>query len=62
MVPETEKLVYTIDETASKLGLSRATAYSLAREGRIPAIRISERRLVVPKVALEKMLAEAGSS
>lgn len=62
MVENDEKLVYTIDETATKLGLSRATAYTLAREGRIPSIRISERRLVVPKVALEKMLAEASRS
>lgn len=57
-----EKLVYTIEETASKLGLSRATAYTLAREGRIPVIRISDRRLVVPKAALEKLLAEASRS
>lgn len=59
---DTEKLVYTIEQAAEKLSISRATAYSLAREGRLPVIRISDRRLIVPKVALEKMLAEAGRS
>jgi excisionase family DNA binding protein len=54
-----EKLVYTIEQAAEKLSLSRATAYQLAREGRLPVIRISDRRLIVPKRALEKML-EAG--
>ena len=60
MAENDEKLVYTIEEVAEKLSLSRATAYALAREGRLPVIRISDRRLVIPKVALEKMLSEAG--
>ncbi|MCL0048211.1 helix-turn-helix domain-containing protein [Dehalococcoidia bacterium] len=51
------KLTLTVSETAKLLGLSRASAYSLAAQGVIPTIRLG-RRLVVPKVALEKMLAE----
>jgi excisionase family DNA binding protein len=60
MEEKEEKLVYTITQCAKLLGLSRATAYSLAREGRLPVIRISDRRLIVPVKAIEKMLAEAG--
>ena len=51
-----EKLTYTITETAQLLGLSRGLCYQLAREGRIPVIRLGERRLVVPKVALMRIL------
>ena len=56
----TECLTMTVEEAGDALGISRATAYALAREGRLPVIRISDRRLIVPKVAIEKMLAEAG--
>lgn len=52
-----EKLALDIPEAAQALGISRATAYSLVREGKLPAIRISERRVIIPKVALERLLA-----
>jgi len=55
-----ELLVYSVPEAGRLLSLSRATAYTLAAQGIIPTIRLG-RRLVVPKVALEKLLAEAGS-
>jgi len=57
---ESEKLVYTIEECSERLGISKGTAYSLAREGRLPIIRISDRRIIVPKVALERLLEKAG--
>lgn len=55
-----EKLVYTVPEVASLLGLSRPTAFKLVHSGAIPCIKLGERRLVVPKVALTRMLDEAG--
>ncbi len=55
-----EPLVYSVPEAGRLLSLSRATAYSLCAQGIIPTIRLG-RRLVVPKVAIERMLAEAGS-
>lgn len=51
-----ERLVLTIEETATMLGISRGTAYLLAKTGGIPAIRISKRRLVVPRKALDAFL------
>ncbi len=51
-----ERLVFTITETANLLGISRGTAYFLANTGGIPAIRIGQRRLVVPRKALEDFL------
>ena len=55
-----ERLVLSIEETAKILGISRGTAYLLANTGGIPAIRISKRRLVVPRKALEDFLSSVG--
>ena len=57
---DVEKLTMTVEEAGEALGISRATAYMLANTGRIPAIRISDRRLVVSRAALLKMLESAG--
>jgi excisionase family DNA binding protein len=55
-----ERLVLTVEEAGKMLGISRGTAYLLANTGGIPALRIGERRLVVPRKALEDFLASAG--
>jgi len=51
-----EKLTMDVSEVADALGISRMLAYDLVRQGKIPSIRISARRLLVPKQALAKML------
>lgn len=48
--------VLTIPEAGAYLGLSRSTAYELARLGRLPVVRFSERRLRVPTAALLALL------
>jgi excisionase family DNA binding protein len=53
---ETERLTMTVEEAAQAIGISRGTAYDLIHQKKLPAIRISERRLVVPIKAIEKML------
>lgn len=55
-----EKLTYTIDEAATLLGIGRNTAYECAARGELPVIRMGLKRLLVPKAALDKMLADAG--
>jgi excisionase family DNA binding protein len=45
---------------ARLLGISRSGAYKLAREGDLPAIRIGPGRVVVPREALERLLAGDG--
>lgn len=52
-----ERLTMTVEEAGEALGISRATAYALANAGKIPVIRISERRLVVPRARLLSLLA-----
>lgn len=55
-----DRLTLTIPEVARLLGISRNLAYELANQGKIPVLRLSQRRLVVPRDALQRMLAEAG--
>ncbi len=54
-----ERDVLTIEEAAQRLGIARGSAYEAARRGEIPVIRIG-RRLLVPRLAFERMLSEAG--
>ena len=53
-----ERQTYTVDEAAKILGICRAVAY---RKGVLPTVQIAGRRLV-PRQALEKMLASAGGA
>jgi excisionase family DNA binding protein len=50
-----QRLTMTVEEAAVALGISRATAYEAVSRGEIPCIRIG-RRILIPKVALEKLL------
>jgi excisionase family DNA binding protein len=43
-----EKLVYSIQEVANLLGISRSYAYELVRNGTIPALVLGRKR-VIPK-------------
>jgi len=53
---EEERLTLTVEETAKLLGIGRQLAYDRVKTGEIPVIRIG-RRLLVPRSALEKLLA-----
>jgi excisionase family DNA binding protein len=59
---ETERLTMTVEEAGDALGISRATAYMLVNTGRLPAIRISDRRIIVPRKAIDDLLASAGKA
>jgi len=50
-----QRLTLTVEEAAEALGVNRALAYRLAREGKIPSVRLGSRLLVV-RAGLEKML------
>ena len=56
-----ESLVYDVPMAGKLINLSRATAYSMAAQGLIPTIRFG-RRLVVPRKALEELLASANKT
>jgi excisionase family DNA binding protein len=55
-----QRLTMTVEEAAVVLGISRASAYQAVSRGEIPCIRIG-RRILVPKVALERLLESAAA-
>lgn len=50
-----EKLVYTIQEVADLLGISKSYAYELARNGTIPVLELGKKR-VIPKEKFNKWI------
>lgn len=56
---DTDKVVYTVDEAAIILRMSRPSAFQGVKRGEIPSIRIG-RRILIPRVALERMLSGQG--
>ena len=57
--PAEERLTYTLNEAARRLGISRALAYEAAHRGELPVCRIG-RRMLIPRAALLRLL-EDGS-
>jgi excisionase family DNA binding protein len=58
--PELDPLVWTTDETAAQLRISRNTVHDMVRRGELPHIRIG-RRVLIPKTALAEFVAKAAS-
>jgi excisionase family DNA binding protein len=54
--PEMEPKVYTVPEVAALLGINLPRAYELTRQPGFPAIRISRRRIIIPKEAFHRWL------
>jgi excisionase family DNA binding protein len=53
-----ERATLTVDEAGTLLGLSRSTAYRAVQAGQLPAIRVG-RRWLIPRAAIERLLASA---
>lgn len=53
-----EKLTLSVPEMGEMLGISRPKAYEIIKKEGFPVIRITEKRLIIPKAALEKWLNE----
>jgi excisionase family DNA binding protein len=56
-----ERMVFNVDETGEVLNLSPGTVRKGIREGWIPAVRFG-RKWMIPRCALEGMLAAAGKA
>ncbi len=54
-------LVYTVKEVAVRLKCSEGTVRNMIDEGQLYAVRLHARRLVVPRWALEDLLARPTS-
>lgn len=55
-----ERLTISVVEAAKICGISRNLAYSMVHQKKIPALHFG-RCIRIPKLALEKLLAEAGN-
>lgn len=55
-----KRLCITVPEAAKLLGISRNHGYELVKRKVIPSMRLGN-RIVIPKIALDKKLAEAES-
>jgi excisionase family DNA binding protein len=52
-----EKWTLTVQEAAALLGISTNLAYDLCHEGKIPSIKLGQKRILIPRVQLLKLLA-----
>ena len=58
-----EKLTYTVAELAEVLGIGKNAAYDLVASKGFPAIRINERRIIIPREGLYVwLMGQAGST
>ncbi len=51
-----ERATVTVEEAAQILGIGRASAYEAVRSGRIPSLKVSSRKVLVPRAALRRLL------
>ncbi len=54
--PAPDRLTYTVAEAARALGISRGLAYEMTRQGGLPSLRLGQRRILVPRGALDALL------
>lgn len=55
-MPENKKMVLDVAELAKELGISKPVAYELTKRNGFPAIRVSERRIIIPREGLQRWL------
>lgn len=55
------KLVYSVEECAKLLSISKGLCYELCRQHRIPTIKLGERRILIPRASLAAMLRDEAS-
>ena len=55
--PADQSVVYTVREVADRLKVSPGTVRNMIDEGQLYAVRLHKRRIVVPKWALDDLVA-----
>jgi excisionase family DNA binding protein len=53
-----DTLLMTIPAVARQLGIAKGLAYQMARDGRLPTVRLGKRAVRVPLVRLQAWIAE----
>jgi excisionase family DNA binding protein len=60
-VDEEQRLCISVPEAARMLGVSRNFCYDLVKQKQLPVIRFGK-RILIPKIALEKLLEKGSTS
>jgi excisionase family DNA binding protein len=58
-VEKLERRTLTVPEAAKIIGVCNKTAYQMVTAGKLPVIRVSMRKVVIPKEALEQWLKDS---
>jgi excisionase family DNA binding protein len=53
-----DTLLLTVPEAARHLGIAKGLAYAMARDGRLPTVRLGKRAVRVPWLRLQHWIAE----
>ncbi len=59
VVRDSQRIVLSVEEARTLLGLSRGLMYEAIRRGEIPSLRIG-RRILIPRAALARLLEKTG--
>lgn len=59
--PAEAPLVYTVAEVAARLKVSPGTVRNMIDQGQLYALRLNVRRIVIPKWALDDLVARPGA-
>lgn len=57
-----ERQTITVEEAGIILGVSKPIAYRLVKEGKMPALKLGPHKFVVPIIALQRILENAGNN
>jgi len=56
VVPVEKRLAFKPEEVALLLGVGRNAIYGLIKDGKLKAVRVGRKRLVVPREEVERLL------
>lgn len=57
-----ERETLTLAEAFGRLGVGKTLGYQLVRDGRLPVLKLTARKVVVTRAALDALLAEGLAS
>lgn len=55
-----EKIVYSVEEMQKVLGIGRNQAYELCNREGFPAVRVNQKRILIPVEGLKRWLEKGG--
>jgi excisionase family DNA binding protein len=60
MIAATERVGYKVPDLAKAMGVSKSLIYKLIASGELNAVRVGERRLIIPVGEVDRLLQPKG--